>query len=182
MFDAITYRLGRRRALQHLRDRTVQPWNPSPAARKVLVVLPAGEEAAKEGWRFVKSLGLPPKQLIPVVLPGEVTYVPAEFVRFMRRLEADDMGRLGLVKSDIAEGVWGEEPDLAFSLIPEFDLAASHLVGASPAQLRVGFYDAQAEPFFDVMVSSNTSTTSAFTALRDTLQRIVPPVLDLSHA
>lgn len=181
MFDAIIYRLGRRRALQRMRERAVQPLNPKPSARRVLVVVPAGD-AARDAWRFVKSLGLPPIQVSAVALPGEVTYVPAEYVRFLRRLEGDDMGRIGLPKAAFTEAVWGEAPDIAFCLAPEFDLAAAYLVGASPAQLRVGFHSDEAEPFYDLMIASGASTASAFTALHDTLRRITPPVLALRPA
>lgn len=182
MFDAIAYRLGRRRALHHVRDRTVRPWNPSPAARRVLVVMPVGKESAQEAWRFVKALGLPPEQVTPVVLPGEVTYVPAEYVRLLRRLEGEDVGRLGLPKADFAEAIWSEQPDIAFCLAPDFDLAAAYLVGASPARLRVGFHSDEAEAFYDLMIAPSTSVASAFTALRATLHRIEPPVLALERS
>lgn len=180
MFDALKYRLARRRALRQVRERVVRPWNPSPVARRVLVVLPAGEEAAKEAWRFVKSLGLPPKQVSPVVLSGEVTYVPAEYVRFLQRLEGEEVGRLGLPKADFVGKIWGEHPDVAFCLAPEFDLAAAYLVGASSARLRIGFHSEEAEPFFDVMIAPSASIGSAFAALRETLRRIEPPVLALA--
>lgn len=179
MFDAITYRLGRRRALKRVEERVVRPWNPNPSARRVLVVLPSGEEAAREGWRFVKSLGLPPQQVSPVVLPGEVTYVPAEYIRYVRRLEGDDVGRTGLPKAQFAEAVWGEHPDVAFCLTPVFDLAAAYLVGASPAQLRVGFFSEEADPFYDLMISPTSSDASALPALRETIARIKPVVLEL---
>ncbi len=182
MFDALRYRLGLRRALKHVRARTVRPWSPSPAARHVLIVMPAGKEAAQEAWRFVKSLGLPPKQVTPVVLSGEVTYVPAEYVRFLRRLEGEDMGKLGLPKASFAHAVWGAHPDIAFCLAPEFDLAAAYLVGASPAQLRIGLHSEEAEPFFDLMIAPGASIASAFAALRDTLRRIEPPVIALGPA
>jgi hypothetical protein len=179
MFDALKFRLARRRALKRVRTRTVRPWSPSPVARHLLVVMRAGEGAAQEAWRFVKSLGLPPKQITPVVLSGEVTYVPAEYVRFLRRLEGEEVSKLGLPKAEFAEQVWGEHPDLAFCLVPEFDLAAAYLVGASPAQLRVGLYSEAAEPFFDLMIAPGASVASAFASLRDTLRRMNPPALDL---
>lgn len=182
MFDAVKARLARRRALKLVGQRTVRPWTPEPAARRVLVVLPTGEEAAREAWRFVKSLGLPPKQLIPVVLSGEVTYVPAEFIRLLRRLEEEDLGRVGLPKEAFAREVWGEQPDVAFCLTPTFNLAAAYLVGASPARFRVGIYDDEAEPFFDLMIAPGASLASAFRALRETLRRIDPPVLSLAPA
>lgn len=179
MFDALKYRLARRRALKRVRERKVRKWKATPASRRVLVVLPAGEEVAREAWRFVKSLNLPPNHLIPVVLSGEVTYVPAEYVRFMRRLDEEDVGRLGLPKAAFAEEVWSEEPDVAFCLAPTFDLAAAYLVGASPAQFRVGIYSEEAEPFYDLMIAPSTSIVSAFAVLRETLRRIDPPVLAL---
>ena len=180
MFDALKFRLARRRALKRVRTRTVRPWSPSPVVRHVLVVMPAGEEAAREAWRFVKSLGLPPKQVTPVVLSGEVTYVPAEYVRFLQRLEGEEVGKLGLPRAEFAEKVWGEHPGVAFCLVPEFDLAAAYLVGASPAQLRVGLYSEEAEPFYDLMIAPGTSYASAFASLRDTLLRMDPPALSLT--
>lgn len=177
MFDALKYRLALRRALKRARTRAVRPWGPSPGARRILVVMPAGEGAAQEAWRFVKSLGLPPKQVTPVVRSGEVTYVPAEYVRYLRRLNGDELGRLGLPNAEFAEQVWNEHPDLAFSLVPEFDLPSAYLVGASPAQLRVGFFSEEAEPFFDLMIAPGASVASAFASLRDTLRRLNPPAL-----
>lgn len=179
MLDALKNRIARHRALKQVRARTVQPWNPSPAARRVLVVLPAGEAAAQEAWRFVKSLKLPPKQIIPVVVSGEVTYVPAEYIRSLMRLEDVDLGRIGLPKIAFAEKVWKQQPEVALCLVPTFDLAAAYLVGASPARFRIGVYDEAAEPFFDLMIAPNDSLASAFVALRETLRRIEPPVLAL---
>lgn len=179
MFDALKARLARRRALKQVQRRKVRPWASDPAARRVLVVLPTGEDAAREAWRFVKSLGLSPKQLTPVVLSGEVTYVPAEFIRILRRLDEGDLGRIGLPKEAFAEEVWSEQPDVAFCLIPTFNLAAAYLVGASPAPFRVGVYAEEAEPFYDLMIAPGASLSSAFDALRDTLANIEPPVLTL---
>ena len=179
MFDAVKARLARRRALKQAERRTVRSWARDPATRRVLVVLPTGEEAAREAWRFVKSLGLSPKQLIPVVLSGEVTYVPAEYIRALRRLEEGDLDRIGLPKAAFAEEVWGEQPDVAFCLIPTFNLAAAYLVGASPAPFRVGMYAEEAEPYFDLMIAPSSSLASAFDALRTTLAHVDPPVLAL---
>lgn len=182
MFDALKNRLARRRALKRVRERTVRPWHLNPGARRVLVVLPAGEAAAQEAWRFVKSLKLPPNQIIPVVLSGEVTYVPAEYVRYLKRLEGSDLGRLGLPTAAFAEKVWGEKPEIAFCFAPTFDLAAAYLVGASPAQFRVGIFSEEADPFFDLMIAPGASIASAFVSLRETLRRIEPPVLALGPA
>lgn len=179
MFDAVKARLARRSALKQVQGRTAQPWTKEPAARSVLVVLPTGEQA-REAWRFVKSLGLSPRQITPVVVAtGEVTYVPAEYVSYVIRLEEDDLNLVGLPKQDFARRVWETSPDVAFALAPTFDLASALLVGASPAPFRVGLYDEAAEPFFDLMIAPGPSSTSMLAAMRDALQRISPPVLDL---
>jgi hypothetical protein len=179
MLDVLKARLARRSALKQVRGRTAQPWTEDPAARRVLVVLPTGEEA-REAWRFVKALGLPPRQITPVVVAiGEVTYVPAAYISYVVRMEGDDLNLVGLPKRDFARSVWEAAPDVAFSLAPTFDLASALLVGASPASFRVGLYDREAEPFFDLMIAPGPSSTSMLSAMRDTLRRISPPVLDL---
>lgn len=182
MFDAVKARLARRSALKQVQRRDVRPWANEPAARRVLVVLPTGEEA-REAWRFVKALGLPPRQITPVVLSGEVTtYVPAEYISYVIRLEDGDLNMIGLPKQDFTQRVWDTNPDVAFALAPTFDLASAFLVGASPAPFRVGLYAEDADPFYDLMVAPGPSSTSVFSALRKTLRRISPPVLALDPA
>lgn len=177
MFDAAKAKLARRSALKQVERRTARPWTEDPAARRVLVVLPTGEEA-REAWRFVKSLGLTTRHLIPVVLAGEVTtYVPAEFISRVIRLEADDTNLIGLPKQDFTQRVWTENPDVAICLASSFDIASAVLIGASPAPFRVGFYDDEADPFFDLMVAPSSSSTSSYEALAEALRRISPPVL-----
>lgn len=178
MFDAAKAQIARRSALKQVQRRVVWAWTPDPAARRVLVVLPSGD-TAREAWRFVKSLGLPPKQIIPVVLSGAVSVVPAAFVSRVIRLEDDDLNWIGLPKRDFAERVWAMEPDVAFSLMPAFDLAAAYLVGASPAPFRVGLFDEEAEPYYDLMMTPSEDGAPMYSLLRDTLLRIRPPVLDL---
>lgn len=180
MFDAAKAKLARRRALKHVGRRVARPWARDPAERRVLVVLPSGSEDAHEAWRFVSSLGLPAARLTPVVLTGEVTFVPAEYISRLVRLDDEHIGSLGLPKPAFAARVWDPSPDVAFSLAPTFDLAAAYLVGASPAAFRVGVYDEEAEPFFDLMVASGAGIGSAFASLRAALARIEPPVLPLT--
>jgi hypothetical protein len=182
MFDAVKAKLAHRSALKQVQRRTVRPWAEDPAERRVLVVLPTGEEA-RDAWRFVKSLGLPARQVIPVVLAGEVTtYVPAEFISHLVRLEDDDTNLIGLPKQEFAQRVWSENPDVALSLASTFDTASAMLVGASPAPFRIGFYDDAADPFFDLMVVPGPSSASIYAALREALRRISPPVLALGPA
>jgi hypothetical protein len=182
MFDAAKARIARYRALKQVQRRSVQPWATDAAHRRVLVVASAGDEHAHDAWRFVSSLGVPPSRIIPVVLSGMVTHVPAEYVTRLVRLDDEHLDFVGLPKKEFAERVWGEAPDVAFSLTPGFDLAAAYLVGASPAPFRVGLYAEEAEPFFDLMIAPGASRSSAFASLRGTLQHIDPPVLALDPA
>jgi hypothetical protein len=182
MFDAVKAKLAWRGALKQVQRRDVHPWTKGPAERRVLVVLPTGEEA-REAWRFVKSLGLAGRRVIPIVLAGEVTtYVPAEYISHVIRLEDDDTNLVGLPKREFTQRVWKEQPDVALCLAPTFDIASAVLVGASPAPFRVGFYEDEADPFFDLMVTPSASSTSSYAALREALRRISPPVLALDPA
>ncbi|MEM1043452.1 MAG: hypothetical protein AAGI91_12585 [Bacteroidota bacterium] len=177
MLDAIKTRLARRSALKLTERRTVRPWNPNPAARRALVVLPAEEIEAKEAWRFLNDLGIPSRQIVPVVPSSLVPYAPADFIGRVKRMDDKALTMLGLPKPAFAGALWQTEPDLAFCLTPEFDLAAATLTGASPAAFRIGLYAEAAEPFFDLMVAPGDSFASTLWALHDTLARIEPPVV-----
>jgi len=182
MFDAVKDKLARRSALKQVQRRTARPWTVEPAQRRLLVVLPTGEEA-REAWRFVKSLDLPARQVVPIVLSGEVmTHVPAEYISYVVRLEESDTNLLGLPKQEVAQRLWSENPDVALSLTSGFDTASALLVGASPAPFRIGFYAAAADPFFDLMVAPGPSPASTYAALLQALRRISPPVLALDPA
>lgn len=182
MFDAAKAHLARRSALKQVRRRTARPWTTGPGHRRVLVVVPTGDETAHDAWRFVSSLGIPPPRIIPVVLSGQVTHVPAEYITRLMRLDEEHLNIIGLPKKDFARRVWDEEPDVAFALAPTFDIAAAALVGASPAPFRIGLYSEEAEPFFDLMVAPGASLVSSFDTLRATLAHIAPPVLAIDPA
>lgn len=177
MLDAAKSALARREALKHIRRRSVRPWDPDPAKRRVLVILPTEQEETKEAWRFVKALGVSHRQITPVV-PGDtaVTYVPVEYIGRVHRMEAKHLGLLGLPKGEFAEAVWGSEPEVGLCLTPEPDLASDYLVGASPATLRVGLHERRVEAFYDLMVTGGASFEATLLALREALQRIDPPV------
>lgn len=177
MFDAVKARLARRSALKQVRRRTVHPWTTDAAHRRVLVVVQTGDEAAHEAWRFVSKLGIPPKRIIPVVLSGQVTHVPAEYITRLIRMDEENRNFIGLPKKDFAQRVWDEAPEVAFALTPAFDIAAAVLVGASPAPFRVGLHSEDAEPFFDLLLATGPSLASSFDTLRETLAHVVPPVL-----
>lgn len=176
MLDAAKSALARREALKHIRRRPVRPWAADPAKRRVLVVLPTEQEEAREAWRFVKTLGVSHRQITPVVPDTAVTYVPVEYIGRVHRMEAKQLGMVGLPKKEFADAVWSSEPDVAFCLTPEPDVAAAYLVGASPAALRVGFHGPHVEAFFDLMVTAGVSFEATLLSLREALRRIEPPV------
>ncbi len=180
MLDALKARLARRRALTLAARRAVRPWAEDPAERRALVVLPTAEAEAKEAWRFLDALGLPPAQILPVVTSSLVAYTPTAFIGRVKRLDEKSLGLLGLPKRSVAEALWAQTPDLAFCLTPRFDLPAAMLVGASPAAFRVGLAgldDGDAGAFFDLMVAPGGSLASALDALREALGKIEPPVV-----
>lgn len=177
MLDAIKSKLARRSALKLVERRSARSWAPDPTARRILVVLPAEEIEAKEAWRFIKALGIPSRQITPVVPSSLVPYAPADFIGRVKRMDEKQLGLLGLPKPDFAEPLWKDEPDLAFCLTPSFDLATATLIGASPAAFRVGLYGTEADAFFDLLVASGDSYASGLDALTRALQKIEPPVL-----
>lgn len=177
MFDAAKHALARRQALKEIRRRTPRAWDPDPAKRRILVVLPTEQEDAKVAWRFVQSLGVAHKLVTPVVPDSVVTYVPVEYIGRVHRLEAKHLGITGLPKREFSAKVWAETPDLAFCLHPDPGIAELYLVGASPAVLRVGLHSAKEEAFFDLMARGGGELAESVAVLRNTLARIHPPVL-----
>ena len=179
MFEGLKATWARRQALKAVRQRTVRPWRRDPASRRVLFVLPVDEASAKAAWRFIERFELHPKQVIPVVPSGEVTYAPFQFIGRVHSLRSKDVNRVGLPSKAFSAKLWAEEPDVAFCLTPAFDVAAALLVGASPATFRVGFFSEEAEPFYDLMVSrqGDEAFASALDTLLKALRRIEPPVL-----
>lgn len=172
-------RLGRRVAARHVRRRAVRTWEPKPEARRVLVVLPAEEEALKAAWRFVQHLGLDARRVTPVMPAAQIAYAPAEYIGRVKILQRGDLNPLGLPKSKVAAEVWADGPDVALCLAPASDLAAAYLAGASPAAFRIGIHSEGAEDFFDLMTGSAESYEAALAALRQVLERLAPPVFPL---
>ncbi len=179
MLEAAKRALAHREALKHARRREVLPWDPNPARRRVLVLLPTDEDEARDAWRFVQSLGVTHRLVTPVVPDVAVTYVPVEHIGRVHRLEGKELGLLALPKKEFVAKVWAEPPAVAFCLIREPDPAALFLVGASSAAFRVGFHADRAEPFFDLMVGGGASYAGALASLRRALVRIAPPVLPM---
>lgn len=177
MLEAAKNALARREAHREIRRRTPRAWDPDPAKRPVLVVLPTEQEDAKVAWRFVQSLGAPHRLVTPVVPDSAVTYVPVEYIGRVHRLESKHLGLTGLPKADFVSKVWATPPDLAFCLHPEPDMASLFLVGASAAQLRVGLHGPKEEAFFDLMVSGQNDLAGALAAMHEALVRIRPRVL-----
>lgn len=179
MIEELRQAWARRRLLRAVRRRTVAPWSPDPAQRRVLCVLPTETEAAKAAWTFVLDLGLTPEQVVPVVPTGEIAYAPVQYIGRVHSLNAKDLTRLRLPNKAFRQRIWSLGPEVAFCLDPALDLAGALLVGASPARFRIGFFTEWAEPCFDVMVAAGTDLESGLRTLRRTLERIEPAVLAL---
>lgn len=182
MLEAAKHALARREALKVIRRRAPHAWNPDPAKRPVLVVLPTEQEDAKVAWRFVQSLGASHRLVTPVVPASAVTYIPVEYIGRVHRLESKHLGLTGLPKSEFVAKVWATPPDVALCLHPDPDIASLYLVGASTASLRVGLHAAKEEAFFDLMVSGKTGLADALAAMREALLRIRPRVLPFDDA
>ncbi len=181
MLDDLKARLTRRRALKRVRDRTVRPWNPDPAQRRVLLVLPADDGAAKEAWRFVDGLGLDPALVTPVRPAGAIATPPAGYIGRVEVLAPTDLDRLGLPKRSFTERVWASGPDVALCLADPSDLASVVLAAASPAAFRIGLHSVTAvedpEPLFDLAVTGEGALSGVLEGLGETLAKIRPPVL-----
>jgi hypothetical protein len=68
MFVGLRQRWARRAALRRVRRRTPRPWHPDPTLRRVLLVVPDDDEAAKPAWRLIERLALPQAQTLPVLM------------------------------------------------------------------------------------------------------------------
>ncbi len=153
MFEDVRERLALAQAARAVRRRTARVWRGPLQARRLLVVLPDGEAALHAAWTVVRETGVAPERVVPVALVGPVAYIPDGYVGRVRLLGPGDRNRLGVPRRAIAQAIWVEEPDVAIDLSTRFNAAAAFLVGASPAALRVGFYNARAEPFYDLLVA-----------------------------
>lgn len=179
MLEGVRARWALARARAWARRRDARPWHPDPRARRLLVVVPPGEEAGRAAWAFLARLDLPPEQLLAVQLGADVGAVAAPYmprVRVFERPEAERAYRLP--PKALRREAWGFEPDVALSLAPGLDLVAMALVGASPAAFRIGLATEGAEPFFELMVGA-ADVPAAVRQLEAVLDRLEPPVLQL---
>ena len=159
--------------------------DPQPAADepRILVVLPSELEALKAAWRFMSQVDVPPARITPVSRSGTIVYAPADYVGKVELLEQKkDFDRRGLIKQKRIEQLWKTaQPDIALCLTSEFDLAAAHLVGASPAVVRVGIDDQEgrSDEFYDLAVRTSTAYEATIDALEGYLRKIEPPIIPM---
>jgi hypothetical protein len=179
MFSGLRQRWAWRAALRRVRRRTPRPWHPDPALRRVLLVLPDDDEAAKPAWALVERLALPQAQALAVLTGVNVGAVPVEYLTRVRPLSEREFGRIGLPKREVLREIWAFDPDVAIDFARPDDLAAALLVGASAAAFRIGPAGPALEPFFEVMVAFTCDPAAPAHALGQVLARIEPPVLPI---
>jgi hypothetical protein len=159
--------------------------HPSPPADepRILVVLPTELEALKAAWRFMAEVDVPPQRITPVSRSGTIVYAPADYVGKVELLEQKkDFDRRGLIKEKRIEQLWKTaQPDIAICLTSEFDLAAAHLIGASPAAVRLGIDDAEgrSDEFYDLAIRTSTGYDSTVASLTRILRKIDPPIIPM---
>ena len=150
---------------------------------RILVVLPTELEALKAAWRFMAEVDVSPQRITPVSRSGTIVYAPADYVGKVELLEQKkDFDRRGLIKEKRVEALWKTaQPDIAICLTSAFDLASAHLVGASPAAVRVGIDDAEgrSDEFYDLAVRTSTEYGSTVAALTRYLRKIDPPIVPM---
>jgi len=166
-----------RAALKAVSQRQPREMPAKLGTRRVLVVLPPGEEAMRSAWRFLRRLTIGRDHLTPVVLAEGVAYVPDAWVGAVIAIGEKERDWRGLPRPAVAQALWGQRPAVALSLVPAFELGAAYLVGASPAALRIGFHTPEAEPFFDLLFAAPQGLEGGLTALTHYLAALDPPVL-----
>ncbi|MFN3597274.1 MAG: hypothetical protein ACK41D_08380 [Rubricoccaceae bacterium] len=176
MTAAWRLRLGFR-AARRAAARRAAPAMPPLAQRRVLVLLPASEEAGRAVWQFLGTLALPPAQIRAVALHGRLPFAPDAFAGAV--LVPGPFDWRGLPRPADREAAWTPRPDVALDLSGPLSPASALLAGAAPAALRVGCHAPRAEPFYDLLIAGTGRTEDTLALLRDTLARIRPPALPL---
>ncbi len=63
-----------------------------------------------------------------------------------------DINRFGLLKSSAINRILSRKFDVAVDLNPDFHPLTAQLIGASAADLRIGFQAAEKEPFYNIIL------------------------------
>ncbi|GEM_PF-4066592 len=83
-------------------------------------------------------------------------------------------GWTGLVPRDALRVLQSIQPEVVIHLDTSFHLAAEHAIAMLPARLRVAFHHPMAEPFYDVLIATNTQDIKARArVLLQYLERII---------
>ena len=178
MIDRIRQSLARRAALAAVAARHPRQIATRPEARTLLLVLPADDAGQRAAWALVDRTGLPPKQVVPIVVGDRIAYAPDRFAGHVEVIGDADLDWRRLPRRALAERVWAQSPDVALNLADVGDLATAVLVGASPAAVRIGRHDPDAETFYDLMISGDDGDPAA--AVGRLLARLTPPILPLA--
>lgn len=177
MFDAARKRMARTAVLAAAAERQVLRGRSQTTT--LLVALTSDEAQQRTAWGLLNDLDLPPSEISVVVMGDRVAYAPDAFAGHVKTLGESEQDWRGLPKRSEVEALWARTPDVALHLSDRDDLGAAYLVGASPASVRIGPYDLDNEPFYDLMVFDDGDVASRVAALRHVLSQVTPPVLPL---
>lgn len=123
----------------------------------LLILLPELEEQLKIAVYFVQAL------MNSIGSSGPVTlrFVGRDFLRntfeqnmadAFRGYSEIDIDRWGMLKSSALNRILSRHWDAAVDLSPDFHPVTTQIIGRSRAHLRIGFYDEEKEPFFNVLL------------------------------
>jgi len=170
--------LARREARAALAARRAGPL-PAVADRRLLVVLPDDPEGVLSVADLLEALDLPASHVDLVHLGAPLASVPRALEGRVREIGPEGHDWRGLPSAAVRRELWGTRPDVALSLAAASDLAASLVVGGSPAGVRIGRHADDAEAFFDLLIGGEPDAAGASRALRRLLRALDPPVLPI---
>lgn len=162
-----------------MRQRTVQPASRSARRRSVLLVLPQDAEGQHATWELVKRVDLEVDSIRPVGLGSTGVGVPDAFAGRVRVLSDADLDWRRLPKLAFCADLWAGDLEVAINLADPGHLAASLLVGASPASVRIGRHHADRELCYDLMIQGEATASDSAVALGRLLRRVDPPILPI---
>lgn len=123
----------------------------------LLIVLPEVEEQLRIAVYFVQAL----MNAMGASGPITMRFVGRDFLRntfeqnmadVFRGYSEVDIDRWGMLKSSALNRILSRHWDAAVDLNPDFNPITTQIVGRSGADLRIGFYDEEKEPFFNVLL------------------------------
>lgn len=144
-----------------------------------MIVLPDDEPGQRASWSFIRSIDLEAAHIQVVGLGSTGVGVPDAFAGHVRVIGESDLDWRRLPRRSVRDEAWASRPHVAINLSAPDSLAAAILVGASPAQVRVGRYDLSRESCYDLMIQGEPTAERAADVLSRLLQKVDPPILPL---